>query len=672
MLNVNVINAKNSQKIEVKPGQPASVKVEPGTRFELADAATGKAPAQIKGRRNGDNLEIVVDEKAQVEEAAASNAQSPDLVLENYYKQEDVSLFAGTGEAAVSYVPVDGAAANAYAAMNTSANTGAAVAALPIMSSWMGVAAAGTGLALAGGGGGGSTPVTNKAPVATDAKATVDENGVLKGNVPAATDAEGHFVSYKLTTTINSADGKLNFNSDGSYTFTPFNFDYLAKGSSAEVSFNYVAVDIFGATSEPKTVKITITGANDSPTIKVQTNDIDVVTLKETDSILDAKGTLTLGDIDAEKGNVFEQGVIFGVGDVDFSKSTFSHLKDLDQNELKSKFINLFKFSSDQITLNESGNLEWNFSTANDPTFFDQIPAGEKIVLNYEVYIQDKYEKKDTHDVKIIIEGTNDKPTIGVLKGDTAAVGVLVNSAGFNGTLTLNDVDWELGVEYSLELVEFDSTNAGDDFKLTGVELAQIGVELAQMMTYSPNIELGNINNFEWNFNPSALSGLISDKEFLDLIFELKIVDRPQEAVDYEVVSKQIIIEVAAQNAQPIIKKLSGDTNQVTLEGLNPIKNTLTINDSDSDLVTVNIKSSKLLQGESEIENLDINLTDLISVTKNFISTIEDHNLEWVFKPIDPQGLLIPGRYKLEYEIEATDFYMAKSNVETISINFVV
>ena len=286
MLNVNVINAKNSQKIEVKPGQPASVKVEPGTRFELADAATGKAPAQIKGRRNGDNLEIVVDEKAQVEEAAASNAQSPDLVLENYYKQEDVSLFAGTGEAAVSYVPVDGAAANAYAAMNTSATTGAALGVFPLLNPVLGAAVIGSGAVLAVN----NSVNANKAPVAQDATAEVVENKALSAKVPTATDTDGSITSYKLTKDVSG--GKLTFNADGSYSFDANKgFDDLAAGQTRTVSFNYVAVDNQGANSEPKTISITVTGTNDVP--------VAIAAAKSVDEGAKVDGSVTATDADA-------------------------------------------------------------------------------------------------------------------------------------------------------------------------------------------------------------------------------------------------------------------------------------------------------------------------------------------------------------------------------------
>jgi VCBS repeat-containing protein len=276
MLNVNIINAKSTQKVEVKPGQPVNLKVDANTRLELVDPASGKAPTQIKARRVGDNLEIVTDEKALIEDEAASNAQTPDLVLENYYKQADVSLYAGTGQEAVSYVPVDGAASSSYTAMFTSATTGAALAAAPLLSPWMGVAA-GAGVAAAaggGGGGGGGTPAANQAPVAKDDTKSVTENGRLEGDVPRATDADGTVASYRLVGDV--ASGKLTFNADGSYSFDANkDFDNLTVGQTKEVSFTYSAVDNAGGVSAPKTVTIIVKGVNDAPVAIAATKSVD-------------------------------------------------------------------------------------------------------------------------------------------------------------------------------------------------------------------------------------------------------------------------------------------------------------------------------------------------------------------------------------------------------------
>src|SRR5690606_37424756 len=102
---------------------------------------------------------------------------------------------------------------------------------------------------------------TNDAPVVTAATAETDENTVLTSAVPNARDVDGTIASYQLVE--KPAVGKLDFNADGSYTFTPDNaFADLADGQSREVSFTYTATDNNGAVSAPETVTITVHGKN--------------------------------------------------------------------------------------------------------------------------------------------------------------------------------------------------------------------------------------------------------------------------------------------------------------------------------------------------------------------------------------------------------------------------
>ena len=83
---------------------------------------------------------------------------------------------------------------------------------------------------------------TNDAPVASADVANTEENTVLNGQVPAASDVDGTVVSYQLATDVAQGKGTLTFNANGSYTFNPGTaFDHLAAGASENVTFTYQA-----------------------------------------------------------------------------------------------------------------------------------------------------------------------------------------------------------------------------------------------------------------------------------------------------------------------------------------------------------------------------------------------------------------------------------------------
>ncbi|RZL00316.1 MAG: tandem-95 repeat protein, partial [Rubrivivax sp.] len=100
----------------------------------------------------------------------------------------------------------------------------------------------------------------NDAPAAVNDSASVNEDGVLNGGSVLAndTDAEGDSLSAVLVS--GPTHGSLNFNSDGSYTYTP------TANFNGTDSFTYQAND--GAdNSGTAMVTITINAVNDAPVI---------------------------------------------------------------------------------------------------------------------------------------------------------------------------------------------------------------------------------------------------------------------------------------------------------------------------------------------------------------------------------------------------------------------
>ena len=100
---------------------------------------------------------------------------------------------------------------------------------------------------------------------ANDIKST-DEDTILNGAVPPASDIDGTIDHYDLDTDV--VKGDLTFNADGTYSFDPTAaFNDLAVHDSEDVSFSFHAVDNEGASSAVRFVTIHVSGVNDPPAI---------------------------------------------------------------------------------------------------------------------------------------------------------------------------------------------------------------------------------------------------------------------------------------------------------------------------------------------------------------------------------------------------------------------
>jgi len=145
---------------------------------------------------------------------------------------------------------------------------------------------------------------TNDANIA----ATVDEDTVLDGTLPLATDVDsnGVIVSYVQNGSLiylddlSAAPGELIFYANGTYSFDPRgSYDYLSEGETTVVEFTFSAVDNNSGISEEQTVTITIVGVDDLPVISA-----DIVNITEDDTNPAASGQLTAADPDDDGVNL--------------------------------------------------------------------------------------------------------------------------------------------------------------------------------------------------------------------------------------------------------------------------------------------------------------------------------------------------------------------------------
>jgi len=96
----------------------------------------------------------------------------------------------------------------------------------------------------------------NDAPVAADTTVSTNEDTVIRGSLPAASDADGDTVTYALGSA--AGHGTVVVNADGSYTYTP------AANYNGPDSFTYTVSDGQGG-SNTYTVGVTVSPVNDPP-----------------------------------------------------------------------------------------------------------------------------------------------------------------------------------------------------------------------------------------------------------------------------------------------------------------------------------------------------------------------------------------------------------------------
>ncbi|NVK30074.1 MAG: tandem-95 repeat protein, partial [Gammaproteobacteria bacterium] len=108
----------------------------------------------------------------------------------------------------------------------------------------------------------------NDVPVLTVADLTTTEDTTSVSATASVTDQDTEDSHSFSVTAIGAGEGSVSIDvSTGEYTFTPGDdFQYLAAGESATVTFDVTASDPFGA-SDTETVTVTVTGVNDSPVL---------------------------------------------------------------------------------------------------------------------------------------------------------------------------------------------------------------------------------------------------------------------------------------------------------------------------------------------------------------------------------------------------------------------
>ncbi|MCG7894912.1 MAG: VCBS domain-containing protein, partial [Candidatus Thiodiazotropha taylori] len=226
---------------------------------------------------------------------------------------------------------------------------------------------------------------TNDVPIAEAQEVTVDEGGLLTGQLQAGDVdlAEGASLSF---TTVSEVEG-LALNEDGSYSFDASSFQSLGAGEVQTIEVPITVTDDQGVPDET-TLTITVTGTNDAPVAEAEQ-----VTVDEGAFI---KGQLEAGDADLAEGSTL-------------SFSTVSEIEGL--------------------TLNEDGSYSFDASS------YQSLGEGETVNFEVPVVVTDDQGAAAETTLTITVTGTNDAP---VAEAQETSV---EEGAFVKGQLKADDVD---------------------------------------------------------------------------------------------------------------------------------------------------------------------------------------------------------------------------------------
>jgi len=266
--------------------------------------------------------------------------------------------------------------------------------------------------------------------------------------------------TYTLDTTKGGAADKLGLKPDG-------------KPEQGYDTFTIYVRDEHGAWSE-QTITITVNGSNDAPVIAKTENTLTVTEsgFKADNTAVDTTHDVSKGSVGATDVDTSDQGkltyyfsdkahnpVTFGKGDV------LGHLTLADGTKTE---ITVTSVKPDGTIVTDYGTFhldtktgEYTFTkTESTGNATDQLQLGDKVELGFSISVKDSHGEtaSSTHDVTVVINGSNDRPS-------ATMQGITVKEAGVHdgNTATTADTDGALGAgEHRITSGTLNITNLKD------------------------------------------------------------------------------------------------------------------------------------------------------------------------------------------------------------------
>ena len=355
-------------------------------------------------------------------------------------------------------------------------------------------------------------------------------------------DVAGAIEKSALGASISIVDGKVKYDARA--------LDWLADGQTATDYFTY-AIRLSNGTLSWATVKITLTGSNDLPTVVSATATGDVTEKPEPGEggTLTDTGTITFADVDLTDTH---------------SATVSATVKDENGNTVASPLGTLTLGGVDQ-TANTVG---WFFSV-NDSAL-DFLADGETRTQVYTIVINDGHAGGNvSQTVTMTITGTNDQAVIGVadLLGAVTEGNGAPAALTDTGTIAFSDVD--LTDTHSASAAFTSTTGAG-----------QLGTLSASVSTDTTGSGTGGVVTWNYSVNDAAVQFLgVGDS--ITETYTVTLTDGETGGI----VTRDVVVTITGTNDQAVVTtngSLSYNENQAPT-AINPA---LTISDVDSSTLT--------------------------------------------------------------------------------------
>jgi len=393
-----------------------------------------------------------------------------------------------------------------------------------------------------------------------------------------SSDQFGWLTVSPTTITTASADVVWTFNSSAE------TFDDLLNGDV--LTLTYVVSVSDGTATTTSNVTITIYGTNDAPVISIDTSgtpDSAQAALTENNSASRiASGTLSVSD--KEVGDTLTP----SVASVTVHASSTASSGAIPSNADLLAMMSVAP-TPPGTTVRGTHALTWTFNSGAQT--FNALAAGETLVLDYTIRVNDSTIGTATQTVRVTLTGTNDAPVVTPV-GVTGSI-----ASGFpaqlfdSGSITFTDLDVSDRPVTSVVTKSVTGAvrgGAAGSLTLTAGQLA--AVESAFSITNASN----NTNNgtVNWNYNiTQANLDFLGSGQTVTAVFTITVTDTSGATA-----SQDVTISLAGKNNAPVIS-LGGSDSRTASETENGaavnLGGTLTVSDSNqSDTLTATVLTS--------------------------------------------------------------------------------